>query len=205
MTAEAFAHQLNGATAPTSQDVAEGVRARERREILAILGKRTDTFSSRAAEFLSMFAYWSPTQPRAKLLYLLIAHKLDRLPTYDARHGGRPSYFVTYAALSVVLGCNKKTIQRCVRELHRTGPLPLLHISVGAIGRATSYSFIEDPFRYAAAQVLNKTNRHARAEQQRAAMRAAGFTDADAAMSPWIKQRETWMVSNRAPILSTST
>ncbi len=152
MTAETLAHQLHGANEPTSQHVADGSRTSERRAILAVLGRRTDTFTYRALEFLSLFAYQSPAQPRAKLLYVLIAHKLDRLPTFDARHGGRPSYFVTYAALSVILGCNKKTIQRCVRELHRTGPLPLLHVIVGALGRATSYSFIEDPFRYDAAQ-----------------------------------------------------
>ena len=42
-------------------------------------------------------------------------------------------------------------------------------------------------------------------ETERAAMRAHGFTDAAAAESPWIKQRETWMAAARVPILSTST
>ena len=187
-------------TGPTRHRMAADTSL-ELRAIRAILGRKTDPFAKRAMTLLERFPHWSPQNPRAKLLYVVIAHRLDVRNTVEAKRSGRRSHSVTYAVLAKTMACSETSIKRCVKELHRTGPLPLLDVSVGKRGRATSFSFIEDPFRYAEAQAMGQERRHAKAEQQRAAMRTAGFTAEAAAESPWIQKREMWMVSHRGPIV----
>ena len=194
---------LSPPTGPTRHRMATDT-SRELRAIRAILGRKTDPFAMRAVTLLHRFPHWSPQTLPAKLLYVLIAKRLDERNTVDAKRSGRRSHSVTYAELAKTMACSDTSIKRYVKALHRTGPLPLLDVSVGTRGRATSFSFIEDPSRYADAQAVSKERRHAKAEQQRAAMRAAGFT-AEAAESLWIKKRETWMVSDRAPVVLIAT
>ena len=173
---------------------------KERAAVRAILGDRTATFASRAAEFLCTFPHLSPRQPRAQLLYLHIAHKLDRFPTsFKPGHRGRPSYSMTQLAIAVSLRCAEGSVTRFVRELHRTGVVPLLHVIVGKPEQASAFSFIEDPFRYAETQKRQVAIRRVDAERQRAAMRAAGFSDEAADASPLIKRRETWMAAAHSP------
>lgn len=179
--------------------------SRELRAIRAILGRRTEPFAKRALTLLNRFPHWSPLNPRAKLLYVLIAHRLDARSTVDAKRSGRRSHSVTYAALAKTMACSDTSIKRYVKALHRTGPLPLLDVSVGKRGRATSFSFIEDPVCYADAQAVSKERRHAKAEQTRAEMRANGMPEEDIATHRDINKRETWMVSDRAPVVLIAT
>ena len=172
-------------------------RDSERAAVRALLGDRTATFAARADAFLCTFPHLSPTQPRAQLLYLHIAHKLDRCSTsFNERHGGRPSYSMTQLAAATMLRCAEISVTRFVGELHRKGVVPLLHVIAGKLGQASSFSLIEDPFRYMETQQRQGAARRDTAERQRAAMRAAGFPAEDVDANPYIKKREKWMAAD---------
>ena len=178
-------------------------RDSERAAVRALLGDRTATFAARADAFLCTFPHLSPTQPRAQLLYLHIAHKLDCGPTsFNKRHGGRPSYSMTRFAAATMLRCAESSVTRFVGELHRKGVVPLLHViagklgHAGKLGQASSFSLIEDPFRYMETQQRQGAARRDTAERQRAAMKAAGFPAEAVDTDPYIKKRERWMAAD---------
>lgn len=172
-------------------------RDSERAAVRALLGDRMATFAARADAFLCTFPHLSPTQPRAQLLYLHIAHKLDGFPTsFNERHGGRPSYSMTRFAAATMLRCAESSVTRFVGELHRKGVVPLIHVIVGKPRQASSFSLIEDPFRYMETQQRQGAARRDTAERQRAAMRAAGFPADDVDANPYIKKREKWMAAD---------
>lgn len=181
----------------TSPYVGAHSRDSERAAVRALLGDRMATFAARADAFLCTFPHLSPTQPRAQLLYLHIAHKLDGFPTsFNERHGGRPSYSMTRFAAATMLRCAESSVTRFVGELHRKGVVPLIHVIVGKPRQASSFSLIEDPFRYMETQQRQGAARRDTAERQRAAMRAAGFPAEDVDANPYIKKREKWMAAD---------
>lgn len=56
------------------------------------------------------------------------------------------SIAVPMKVLAAWLGCTPRSAQMAIRELTRSGPIPLLRQNIGMTGRVSRYHFIEDPF-----------------------------------------------------------
>jgi hypothetical protein len=132
-------------------------------------GKPTYSFGARAGFFLRQFPEFSPKTPRARELY---RHLAD-LTKSDEMGRPKPLSFL-HSKLAAYLRCSTRTISAVLRELERTGLLPLIGVTPGKQGRASRFLFVCDPFTWAEHQDAEakrvRAVRHARtvADQARA-------------------------------------
>jgi hypothetical protein len=164
------------------------------------LGTRANYLFRTCADFLRF-------SPRAWLLYLALSGFFGadkKLPADSIR--------VPMRKIARWLGCGERTAQRVVRELTRSGPLPLLIEQPGREGRVSQYTFIRDPFKMAAMQeveaVRSKRKRNAGIVAQQLAIQQA---EQRGELSPEVAarklkataQRRTWNTPTRTlPVVS---
>lgn len=120
-----------------------------RRGIVRILSNKDYSPGARAGYLLREYGKQLEFSPRAKLLYLLLAGFMGA----DKK---RPqSVCVSMAKLAEWLNCTPRSAQTAVRELTRSGPVPLLLEIPGRPGRVSEYSVVRDPFTIATQQAAD--------------------------------------------------
>lgn len=149
------------------------------------------TYGMRAGFFLRKWTRhgYTPKGRLARELYLHVSQLLD-----SAKNQGKTTYQISQVTLGHKLGASPKSIGRAVREL-TLGPVPLLKVEVGRIGRAQSFTFVENPGVWRrmmdAAAARTQPDRHERAVREQAAAQS-DFADNPAALA-----RETRAITNR--------
>ena len=144
-----------------------GFSSGERDRIIGILSNPNVGYGTRAGYLLRKCPRLKFTRP-AKLLYVLLAGFLgvdSKLEKNTVR--------VPLKVLAGWLGCTPRTVQTLVRELVRSGPLPLLTATPGRPGRASQYTFVENPFAVAAAQAEETERAHRFRQPRLVTMQAA--------------------------------
>ena len=108
----------------------------EQQKINGILGDAKFSTGARA-QYLFRNCPGLRFSTRAKLLYLLIAgFKLDN----------KGNVTIPAKVLAKWVGASRRTVSSLVRELCRTGPIPLLLEQPGRPGRASQFTFVVRPF-----------------------------------------------------------
>lgn len=151
---------------------------KEQREITRILGNPRYAPGARAGYLLRAHGEKLRYSPRAKLLYVLLAGFIGA----DKKRPG--TIGVSMKKLAAWANCTPRCAQSAIRELTRSGPLPLLLETPGRPGRVSEYQFVRDPFTVAVAQAADaeRTRKHRQPDYSRAqfqAIRAGGADELD--------------------------
>jgi hypothetical protein len=168
---------------------------KEQREITRILGDPDYAPGARAGYLLRAHGEKLRYSPRAKLLYMLLAGFIGA----DKKRPG--SIAVSMKKLASWSNCTTRSAQSAIRELTRSGPLPLLLETPGRPGKVSEYQFVRDPFTVAAAQAADaeRTRKHRQPDYSRAqlqAIRAGGADELDRQI-PGMKKKFNWMTPTR--------
>jgi len=107
-------------------------------------GAPTFSFGARAGYFLRHFPQFGPQTPRARELYRHLADLME-----SEASGAPKAIHITHAKLSRYLCCSERAVSALVRQLARTGLLPLVGVTPGRTGRASRFIFVCDPFSWA--------------------------------------------------------
>jgi hypothetical protein len=125
--------------------------ADQKEAILKILngnGKKKMFFESRAGRLMRAFNNVLGFSGPAHLLYLHLAGFMG----IDKKRA-RDEVQVGADVMARWLGCKERAVQKFIRELTLSGPLPLIDKRVpGGVGKTTLYAFVCDPFELAARQ-----------------------------------------------------
>ena len=168
--------------------------SRDRDRDLEDIGRNLSSdfsFGMRAGFFLRRWTQhgYAPKGRLARELYLHISQLLD-----SAKNQGKTTYQISQVTLGRQLGASPKSIGRAVREL-TLGPVPVLKVEVGRIGRAQIFTFVENPGVWRrmmdTAAARTQPDRHERAVREQAAAQS-DFPDNPAALA-----RETRAIANR--------
>lgn len=170
----------------------------ERRGIIRILSNAKYAPGARAGYLLRAHGEKLRFSPRAKLLYLLLAGFVGADPTRPERIA------VSMRKLAAWANCTTRSAQSAIRELTRSGPLPLLLETPGRPGRVSEYQVVRDPFEVAAAQLAaaarTRTHRQpAYGKGQIQAFREGGAAELDRKL-PILKKRQGWNLPTRAAL-----
>ena len=167
----------------------------EQRDITGILGNPRFAPGARAGYLLRAHGEKLRYSPRAKLLYLLLAGFIGA----DKKRPG--TIGVSMKKLAAWANCTPRCAQSAIRELTRSGPLPLLLETPGRPGKVSQYQFVRDPFSVAAAQAADaeRTRKHRQPDYSRAQLQAlkdGGAAELDRQI-PGMKKKFNWMTPTR--------
>ncbi len=174
--------------------------------IIAILSNPKTGPGTRAAYLCRKYSRYLGISARARLLYVLLSGFIGA----DGRSNGRIT--VPMKKLAEWLDCTPRVAQSAVRELVRSGPLPLMTSNPGRPGRASEYGFVSNPFALAEQQAEDAQRTRERRQRRTSAERNAvmiahhvkGTLDADAARRELsaIAKRHEWNLPTRVPLSS---
>lgn len=128
-----------------SRSPASGFSEEDQKKIIWILTNPKTMYGTRAGYLLRMFPNLA-FSPRAKLLYVLIAGFIGA----DRKTDGAIS--VSMKKLATWINATPRTAQSAIRELTRSGPVPLLVEVPGRPGRVGKYGWVNNPFALLEAQ-----------------------------------------------------
>ena len=156
---------------PLARANAERDFGRDMEEIGKQLSNTEFSFSGRAGFFLRNWTSvdgeltgYAPKSRLARELYRELAQLLD-----SAKKKGRDSYQIAQVTLGHQLGVQPRAIGAAVREL-TLGPVPLLKVTVGRVGRVQKFQFVEHPWVWRQQQL--QTAEQTRVERHERSVRA---------------------------------
>ena len=137
----------------------------ERADITRILSDPAYGVGTRAAHFMRQYGHRLTFSVRAKLIYVLMAGFVGQ---------DKNRFTVPLKRIAGWADCTPRSAQRAIRELTRSGPLPLLLETPGRPGKVSEYRLVHDPFTVAAQQAADAERTRQRREAAKvAAERAA--------------------------------